>query len=77
MRYYILLICLLIGGCVKKIIHKPQENHDVGSLTNENNVLYITNELQKHDIQGPLFWFSIILITVMLLTYSCSMFKNE
>lgn len=74
---YILLICLLLSGCIKKIIQKPQENHDLGSLDNENNVLYITNELQKHDIQGPLFWFSIILITVMLLTYSCSMFKNE
>ena len=76
MRYYILLF-ILLSGCVKKIIQKPQENHDLGSLTNENNVLYITNELQKHDIQGPLFWFSIILITVMLLSYSCSMFKNE
>ena len=76
MRYYILLF-ILLGGCVKKIIQKPQENHDLGSQDNENNVLYITNELQKHDIQGPLFWFSIILITVMLLSYSCSMFKNE
>ena len=74
---YILLICLLLSGCIKKIIQKPQENAQLGSLENENNVLYITNELQKHDIQGPLFWFSIILITVMLLTYSCSMFKNE
>jgi hypothetical protein len=74
---YILLICLLLSGCIKKIIQKPQENAQLGSLDNENNVLYITNELQKHDIQGPLFWFSIILITVMLLTYSCSMFKNE
>lgn len=76
MRYCILLF-ILLGGCVKKIIQKPQENHDLVSLENENNVLYITNELQKHDIQGPLFWFSIILITVMLLTCSCSMFKNE
>ena len=76
MRYCILLF-ILLSGCVKKIIQKPQENHDLVSLDNENNVLYITNELQKHDIQGPLFWFSIILITVMLLTYSCSMFKNE
>ena len=76
MRYCILLF-ILLSGCTKKFIHKPQENHDPGSLENENNVLYITNELQKHDIQGPLFWFSIILITVMLLSYSCSMFKNE
>ena len=76
MRYCILLYILLFG-CTKKFIQKPQENAELGSLTNENNVLYITNELQKHDIQGPLFWFSIILIAVMLLTYSCSMFKNE
>ncbi|MAR65811.1 MAG: hypothetical protein CL833_01025 [Crocinitomicaceae bacterium] len=76
MRYCILL-CILFNSCTKKFIQKPQENQDLVSLDNENNVLYITNELQKHDIQGPLFWFSIILITVMLLTYSCSMFKNE
>jgi hypothetical protein len=76
MRYFILLF-ILLGGCTKKFIQKPQENHDLGSLENENNVLYITNELQKHDTQGPLFWFSIILIIVMLLSYSCSMFKNE
>lgn len=73
---YILLICLLFSGCIKKIIQKPQENAQLGSQDNENNVLYITNELQKHDIQGPLFWFSIILIIVMLLSYSSSMFKK-
>ena len=76
MRYFILLYILLFG-CTKKFIQKPQENAELGSQDNENNVLYITNELQKHDIQGPLFWFSIILIIVMLLSYSCSMFKNE
>ena len=76
MRYFILLF-ILLGGCTKKFIQKPQENAELGSQDNENNVLYITNELQKHDIQGPLFWFSIILMTVMLLSYSCSMFKNE
>ena len=73
---YILLICLLFSGCIKKIIQKPQENAQLGSQDNENNVLHITNELQKHDIQGPLFWFSIILIIVMLLSYSSSMFKK-
>ena len=76
MRYFILL-CMLFNSCTKKFIQKPQENAELGSQNNENNVLYITNELQKHDTQGPLFWFSIILIIVMLLSYSCSMFKNE
>ncbi len=76
MRYCILL-CILLNSCTKKFIQKPQENAELGSQDNENNVLYITNELQKHDIQEPLFWFSIILITAMLLSYSCSMFKNE
>lgn len=75
MRYFILL-CVLFNSCTKKIIQKPQENAELGSHNNENNVLYITNELQKHNIQEPVFWFFIILITIMLLTYSSSIFKK-
>lgn len=74
---YLLSIYVLMFGCSTKVIQKPQKNVDLGSQQNENNVLYITNELQKHDFQGPLFWFSIILIIVMLLSYSCSILKNE
>ena len=74
---YCILLYILLCGCTKKFIQKPQKNHDLGSLENENNVLYITNELQKHNVQEPLFWFSVVFITAMLLSYSCSIFKNE
>ena len=74
---YCMLLFLLLCGCTKKFIQKPQEIAQKASPGQENNVLYITNELQKHDLQGPLFWFSIVLIIVMLLTYSCSILKNE
>jgi hypothetical protein len=74
---YILLICLLLGGCIKKIIQKPQEIAEKASPEQENNVLYISDELQKLDVYGPLLWFSIIIGSVMLLALSSKLFKNE
>jgi hypothetical protein len=75
MRYFILLF-ILLGGCVRKIIQKPQENTELSSPDNENNVLYISNELQKLDVYGPLLWFLIIIGSVMLLALSSILFKK-
>lgn len=73
---YILLICLLFSSCTKKIIQKPQEIAKKASPEQENNVLYISDELQKLDVYGPLLWFSIIIGSVMLLALSSKLFKN-
>lgn len=73
---YILLICLFFSGCVKKIIQKPQEIAEKASPEQKNNVLYISDELQKLDVYGPLLWFSIIIGSVMLLALSSKLFKN-
>jgi len=75
MKYFVLLF-LILGGCVKKIIQKPQEIAQKASPAQENNVLYISDELQKLDVYGPLLWFSIIIGSVMLLALSSKLFKN-
>jgi len=75
MKYFVLLF-LLLGGCTKKIIQKPQEIAEKASPGQENNVLYISDELQKLDVYGPLLWFSIIIGSVMLLALSSKLFKN-
>lgn len=74
---YIGLCFLLFSGCVKKFIQKPQEIAEKASPGQENNVLYISDELQKLDVYGPLLWFSIIIGSVMLLALSSKLFKNE
>ena len=73
---YCMLLFLLLGGCTKKIIQKPQEIAQKASPGQENNVLYISDELQKLDVYGPLLWFSIIIGSVMLLALSSKLFKN-
>ena len=75
MKYFVLLF-LILGGCTKKIIQKPQEIAEKASPEQENNVLYISDELQKLDVYGPLLWFSIIIGSVMLLALSSKLFKN-
>ena len=75
MKYFVLLF-LLLGGCTKKFIQKPQEIAQKASPAQENNVLYISDELQKLDVYGPLLWFSIIIGSVMLLALSSKLFKN-
>lgn len=75
MKYFMLLF-LLLSGCTKKIIQKPQEIAQKASPGQENNVLYISDELQKLDVYGPLLWFSIIIGSVMLLALSSKLFKN-
>ena len=75
MRYCILLY-ILLSGCTKKFIQKPQEIAEKASPGQENNVLYISDELQKLDVYGPLLWFSIIIGSVMLLALSSKLFKN-
>lgn len=74
---YIIFCFLFLGSCTKKFIQKPQEIAGKASLQQENNVLYITDELQKLDVYGPLLWFSIIIGSVMLLALSSKLFKNE
>ena len=73
---YIGLCFLFCSGCVKKFIQKPQEIGEKASPEQKNNVLYISDELQKLDIDGPLLWFSIIIGSVMLLALSSKLFKN-
>jgi hypothetical protein len=75
MKYFMLLF-LLFGGCTKKIIQKPQEIAEKASPEQENNVLYISNELQKLDVYEPLLWFLIIIGSVMLLALSSMLFKK-
>jgi len=73
---YIYLFFLLFSGCVKKIIQKPQEIAEKASPLQENNVSYISDELQKLDVYGPLLWFSIIIGSVMLLALSSKLIKK-
>lgn len=61
---------------MQKIVQKPQEYADSSSPEQENNVLFISEELQKLDFNGPLIWFSIIVGLVMLLTFSSSLFNK-
>ena len=75
MKYFVLLFLILVG-CTKKFIQKPQEIAEKASPGQENNVLYISDELQKLDVYGPLLWFSIIIGSVMLLALSSKLFKN-
>lgn len=74
---YILFFCLFFVGCSKKFIQKPQKIADFASPETKNNVLYISDELQKYDIYGPLLWFALIIATVMLLAFSSLLFKDE
>ena len=73
---YCMLLFLILCGCTKKFIQKPQEIAEKASPEQENNVLYISDELQKLDVYGPLLWFSIIIGSVMLLALSSKLFKN-
>ena len=61
---------------MQKIVQKPQEYAGSISPEQENNVLFVSDELQKLDFNGPLVWFSIIIGLVMLLAFSSSFFSK-
>jgi hypothetical protein len=70
------IIFLLFCSCSPKFIQKNKENAILPSPEGENNVLYITNEVQKYDIYNPLIWAGLIIALVMLLTFSSLIIKK-
>ena len=70
------IIFLLFCSCSPKLIQKSKKNTISPSPESENNVLHITNEVQKYDIYNPLIWAGLIITLVMLLTFSSLIFKK-
>jgi hypothetical protein len=70
------IIFLLFCSCSPKFIQKSKKNTISPSPEGENNVLHITNEVQKYDIYNPLIWVGLIIALVMLLTFSSLIFKK-
>lgn len=70
------IIFLLFCSCSPKLIQESKKNIISPSPESENNVLHITNEVQKYDVYNPLIWAGLIITLVMLLTFSSLIFKK-
>ena len=72
----LLFILLFFNGCTSKVVKSFSKKPDTRSIKDELDVINIAESSEIYNYEGPLIWFGVIILIVLLSTIIPLIFKK-